>query len=226
MALGYGLAMASLQLGVQSIIIKPKRAIGPFVAHVTLRERHVDELEIVDHPVEQGALISDHAFKRPPEVTIECAWSDSPRASGIGGGLISAVTGTTAGVQSIITGNSPDQVRDVYLKLLALQNSATLIDVHTGKRSYKDMLIRSIMVDTDKDSEHVLNVTATLRQVLIATVRVVSIAAPKNQQADPQATVPSVDKGIKQLLPSPRTFNPTDAIMSLTPQSDLNLLTP
>src|SRR4051812_9475260 len=109
MALSYGLVMAGAQLGLQSVIIKPKRAIGPFVAHVTIRERHVDELDIVDHPVEQGAQISDHAFKRPPEVTIECAWSNSPRAAGFVGGLAGAITGTIAGVQSIISGNSPDR---------------------------------------------------------------------------------------------------------------------
>jgi hypothetical protein len=217
MALSYGLVMAGAQLGLQSVIIKPKRAIGPFVAHVTIRERHVDELDIVDHPVEQGAQISDHAFKRPPEVTIECAWSNSPRAAGLVGGLVGAVTGTVAGVQSILSGNSPDQVRDIYHKLIALQASATLIDVFTGKRPYRDMLIRSLLVETDKDTEHVLSVTVTLRQVLIATVRVVTIAAPKEDQADPESTLPAVDKGTKQLSVTARSLNLTEMIDALTP---------
>lgn len=226
MGLAYGIVAAAAQLGLQSILIRPKRAIGQFEAYVTIRERHSDDMEVVDHPVEQGASISDHAFKRPPEVVIECAWSNSPRASGLVSGLAQSVTGTVAGVQSILTGNSPDQVRDIYEKMRAVQSSATLIDVITGKRSYRDMLIKSLMVETDKDSEHCLNCTVTLRQVLIATVRVVSIAAPANQQTFAQSTMPPVDKGIKQLVPGPRNFNLTDAISTLTPESELNLLTP
>lgn len=53
------------------------RSIGSIVANITVRERHVDELQITDHPIEQGANISDHAFKRPEEVTIECSWTNS-----------------------------------------------------------------------------------------------------------------------------------------------------
>lgn len=217
MGIGYGAVMAGVQLGLQSILIKPKRTIGPFAAQVTIRERHTDELDVVDHPVEQGAQITDHAYKRPPEVMIECAWSNSPRANGILGGLVGAVTGTIAGVQSIITGNSPDQVRDVYTKLRGLQDNAILIDVITGKRPYKDMLIKSMIVETDKETEHILSVTVTLRQVLLATVRVVTISAPKEAQADPQSTSPLIDKGTKQLSVTARSVNLSDMIDALTP---------
>jgi hypothetical protein len=181
MALGYGLVAAGAQLGLESILIRPRRAIGPFEAHVTLRERHQDDLEVVDHPVEQGAQISDHAFKRPPEVVIECAWSDSPKPSGGIGGIIDSIAGV-GGVQSLITGNSVNQVRDVYDKLRALQSSAELIEVVTGKRTYTNMIVKSLTVETDKDTEHVLRVTVVLRQMLIASVRVVAISAPRETQ--------------------------------------------
>lgn len=219
MALGYGLVAAGAQLGLEAILIRPRRSIGPFTAHVTISERHSDELEIVDHPVEQGAQISDHAYKRPPEVIIECAWTNTPRpAGGFVGSLGAAVTGTVAGVQSIITGNSPDQVKDIYRRMLQLQASAELIEVVTGKRTYIDMLVKSLTAETDKDTEHVLRVTMTLRQVLRATVRIVTIAAPREQQADPQATLPIFNKGIKQPSSYAANFNLQAAIDSLTPQ--------
>lgn len=57
---------------------RPARSIGPIVAQVTISERHEDTLEITEHPVEQGAAIADHAFKRPATVVITAAWSNSP----------------------------------------------------------------------------------------------------------------------------------------------------
>lgn len=215
MSLGYGLVMAGAQLGLQSILIKPKRSIGPFEAQVTISERHIDEVDIADHPVELGAQISDHAYKRPPEVIIECAWSNSPRSIGLVGGIIAAVEGTADAVQSILTGNSPDQVRDVYERIVKLQQSITLIDVYTGKRVYRDMLIRQLMAETDKDTEHVLRVTFTLRQVQRVAVRTVSIGAAKEDQTDPQSTLPPVDKGTKQLDPVAQSFSVRDGQLSI-----------
>lgn len=218
MALGYGLVAAAAQLGLEAILIRPKRAISNFTAQVTLTERHVDEMDIVDHPVEQGAQISDHAYMRPPEVIIECAWSNTPRPSGgFLGSLSTAMEGTNAGVQSIITGNSPNQVRDVYQKLLQLQASRVLIEVVTGKRTYVNMLVRSLIVETDKQTENVLKVTVTLRQLLIASVRVGTIAAAKEDQAFPETTQSSADKGVVQLGVTVRSLNTQDLIMALTP---------
>lgn len=213
---GLGVVTAAVQLGVDAILVKPKRAIGPFVAHATVREVHYDDLEITDQPVEQGAVISDHAFKRPSEVLIECVWSDSKPNAGLIPGLVGAVTGTVAGVQSILSGNALDQVRDIYQKLLALQASRIPFDVFTGKRAYSNMLLASLSVETDRESENILRVNARLREVLMAQVQVVTIDAPPDQQAEPASTQPPVDKGFAQLGPAPR-FNMSAAVDALTP---------
>jgi hypothetical protein len=202
-----GYATAAIQLGVDAILVKPRRAIGPFTAHVTIKEVHSDDLEITEQPVDQGAAVTDHAYKRPAEVVIEAMWSNSPPSNNVVGGLMNAVTGTIEGVQSIITGNSVDQIRDIYQKLLQLQESRIPFDVYTGKRHYANMLVRSLIETTDKESENALRITASLRQVLIAQVSVRTIAAPKENQLDPESTMPSVDKGVKQ-LGSAGNFNP------------------
>lgn len=216
MAASIGLITAAAQLGLEAILVRPKRAIGPFEAQVTLREVHTDELEITDQPVEEGSLVTDHAFKRPSEVVIECAWSNSPQRLGLLSGLAGAVTGTVQGVNAIVTGNSLDQVRDVYQKLLDLQATRERFDVFTGKRVYKDMLIKSLRTDTDKESANILRVTVHLRQIIIATVQLVTISAPAEDQADPQSTLPSVDKGLKSLIPDPR-INMSAAVDAITP---------
>lgn len=51
------------------------RVFGGFIAEVTVREQHVDEMAITTHPVDRGAPITDHAFKMPAQLTIEAGWS-------------------------------------------------------------------------------------------------------------------------------------------------------
>src|ERR1700739_4345281 len=46
-----------------------------FVGQVTLEEIHHDEMEIEDHPIEQGAPITDHSFKKPAELTLHLGWA-------------------------------------------------------------------------------------------------------------------------------------------------------
>jgi hypothetical protein len=211
-----GVLTMAAQLGIQSILVKPKRGIGPFLAQVTLREKHSDELEMTDHPVEQGSQITDHAFMKPVEVIIECAWSNSPQAKGLIDGLVSAATSTVAGVSAIFSGNSIDQVRDVYQRLLALQRSRVLIDVFTGKRTYSNMLIKSLETETDKETANVLRCTVHLREVIIAQVQTVS-AVPAASQALPSSTQSVLDKGQKQLVDGAKTVNLGRAISALTP---------
>lgn len=216
MSQALGLVTAAVQLGVEAILVKPKRRIGSFEAHVTMREVHTDEIEITDQPVEQGARISDHAYKLPASLLVECAWSDSPPRVGLIDGLIGAVTGTVDGISSILNGTSLEQVRDIYQKLLALQASREPFDVYTGKRVYTNMLIKSLVVETDRESENVLRVTAQLREVLIAQVQIVTIGAPAEDQEEPENTCPDVDKGQRQLIPA-TNINLSAAIDAITP---------
>lgn len=211
-----GILTMAAQLGVEAILVKPKRSIGPFVAQVTISEVHTDELEITDHPVEMGAAVTDHAYMKPSELVVECAWSDSPQNIGLISGLAGAVTGTINGISSILSGAAPNQMRDTYLQLLILQKSRTPFDVFTGKRVYQDMVFKSLVVHTDKTKENVLSVTAHLRQVIIVQTQVLDLnSAPAENQLDPQSTSSLLDKGTKQLADGLPKINPGAAARSL-----------
>jgi hypothetical protein len=120
------------------------RMIGTIIPNVTLEEVNVDNMTITDHPVETGAQISDHAFMLPAEVQMTCGWSNS-------------------------TAKDETYARTVYQALLALQRSRQPFNVSTGKRQYRNMLIRTLMVTTNAESENTLMVIASLRQVLITS---------------------------------------------------------
>lgn len=202
MTVPVGFLVSGVQLGLQSILIKPRRSIGPFTAQVVIEESHTDEIEITDHPVEHGAQISDHAFKRPAEVVIRCGWSNSPSQPGLLGGIVAAARGTVAGVAALFSGSSASHVVEVYEKLLELQSKLITFDVQTGKRLYTDMLLRSLSTMSDSQNEQTLMVTAVLRQVIVVRTTTIARSAPSSRQSDPGATQSSVDVGTRQLLPT------------------------
>jgi len=145
----------------------------PYQAQVTVRERHRDELEITRHPVEFGASITDHAFKRPAEVIIQCGWSNSPSPSVAG-----KVASATEPSALIPWRKGGDFISNVYEALLKLQASRDPFVVYTGKRVYQNMLFASLDVETDETTENALMVTARLQEIIIAQVTVTEI--PRN----------------------------------------------
>lgn len=218
---------------------RPTRSIGAIVANVTVEERHRDDMEITDHPIEQGALVSDHAFKRPAEVTITVAWSNSPSApagllGGITGSLLDKVSGSVQnalqGIAAKAIGGSAlgnlavaklgdlkalgletalqvdsgrgvgtSAVQDVYRQLIALQLSAVPITVYTGKRAYRNMVIRSVDTDTTTKTENALVAVLVCREVFIVQTQVVAVSAAPADQANPLATAPIANDGAKQV---------------------------
>jgi len=154
-------------------LIQPSaRAIGMIFADVTVEENHRDEVIITQHPVEGGGVITDHAYKRPAEVEIRCGFSNS-----------------SAGYVGY--------VQEQYRALLALQLARQPFSVYTGKRRYRNMLIRGISVVTDPHSENVLMATVALQEIIIvstqttggtATGSSTAAAGTSGNQADPAST--------------------------------------
>jgi hypothetical protein len=155
------------------IFVPRNRSIGGIVAEVTIDEQARDELTITEHPIEQGAPIADHAFKRPATITIRAGWS-------VGGSMdLSAETG-------------------IYGLLLSWQAALMPMDVVTGKRSYKDMLIESISLTTDQASEFALMATLSCRQVILVstqTTKTTSTSSNPNNHSDPSSTTPILNRG-------------------------------
>lgn len=193
-----GLGVAGLILS-DYLLPGPRRSIGGIVATITIEEDHRDTLVITEHPVEQGATITDHAYKQPSEVRLRVGWSSA---------LINAGFGAF----------DPNYLQTIYNQLLQLQSDRIPFKIVTGKRSYSNMLIRSIGVTTDNITENVLFVTLDCKEVILVNTQVTSAPAstsdgpalplavgPTNVAAalkQPEATLSSVNVGSTQLLPS------------------------
>lgn len=158
------------------VTVRSRRSFGGFTAMVTVDEGHTDTLTITEHPVEQGAAITDHAFKNAAELTLNVGWSDSGENNDVG-------------------------VAEIYAQLLELQASREPFDVTTGKRNYKDMLIASLVTFTDEKTENALMVQVGLRQVIIVQTQTVTVP-PREVQAEPQKTAETTNTGTKQAVPA------------------------
>ncbi|KAA1194856.1 phage baseplate protein [Photorhabdus heterorhabditis] len=139
------------------------------VPSVVIAEKHTDALEITEHPVEIGAAVSDHAYKKPSEITMELGFAG-------GGSLLDFVDTSKIGLNM---GLSP---KETYQKILDLQELREPFKVITGKRTYENMLIKAIEVTTDRHSENVLLCTLTLREVIISSTQVVQVAEKESMK--------------------------------------------
>ncbi len=157
---------------------------------VTIEEQHHDEMEILDHPIEVGAPITDHTFKRPAELTLHLGWTAQQ--------LLELADDATQNEYL-------NALAEVYAQLLQGQANRVLYTVNTAKRVYQDMMVKGVSTLTDKENRNALMVTVTMRQLILVTTQIVSVSASPNLQANPMKTNPSVALA-RQTLRNGSTF--------------------
>ncbi len=213
-----GFAVAALQYGYNAIIPKVETRFGNLTGYITLEEVATDELEVTEHPIEQGASITDHAYQLPTELRMRISWSNSPNNGGLLGG-IRGLLNTGELLVSNILGKNVNQVKDIYQKLREAQAAREPMEVFTGKRMYRDMLIKSIVSSTDPKTQNVLDVTVIFKQIIRVTTSVARIErVPAANQRDAQSTLSPSNAGSKALKPTAnvdtdmfgRALNPRD----------------
>jgi len=221
-------------LGASDLFLQQSNQIGGIQVDTTLEEHYEDSLEITEHPVEAGAAITDHSFKRPMELVLTCGWSDSSASGALGlvSGLVATqspiaagLLGVASGISSLLTnpgaGSSgsftggamaaSDYVAGIYSNLLQLQESRQALSVTSGLRVYDSMLIQSLRVRRDQRTQYVLNVQAVLRQIIIVSTQTATLA-PQANQANPASTADLVNTGAQQLKSS-SNVSPLTAIL-------------
>ncbi len=147
--------MSILSQPIELFSIGPKRSFGGISGYVTIMENAVDAIEITQHPVQQGASITDHAFKKPIGFSIQMLFRDNQTLS----------------------------LKDIYQKLLELQSSFVPFNCVTPKRTYFNMLLLTLGQTTDKKTENCLAISATFQEVII--VPVVTTIVPRSQLKHP-----------------------------------------
>jgi hypothetical protein len=180
--LGVSIAIAAIEGLISPILIRP-RSIGGFIADVTVQEIADDELEITQIPVESGAAITDHAYKRPARLVIRAGWSNSSQQA---------------------EGNPAFDIQ-TYQAFLEMQRSLDPFQVVTGKRVYNDMLARRVTMVTDESTENALMMTVECQEIIFVTTQNVTVP-PASQMKNPDANAPTNPTG-QQTLQNGSQFN-------------------
>lgn len=195
--------------GFQDILLPDGTTMENFIAQATIEERHIDEMDICEHPIEQGAAITDHAYKLPAKLILRLGWSNSKSdsnlldiaASWIGavggqaGEIVSEAYGlVTAGLNLI---NSEDYVKKIYDNLQLLQTKRAIFSIYTPKRVYYNMMCRGLHTETDWTSANSLPILMDCQEVIL-TKRIDPLSA--EQLKNPASNAAPINNGTKQLI--------------------------
>lgn len=159
--------MSFLSQPISLFSIGPKRSFSTISDYITVTESTIDALEITQQPVQQGAMIADHVFKKPVTLAIQIKFP-------------------------YILSQSLSQI---YQQLLDLQTSFKPIDVVTPKRTYKSMLISALGQTTDKKTENCLAINVSFQEVILVTIQ--TTVVPKSQLRNPASNASTQNAGNK-----------------------------
>jgi hypothetical protein len=160
--------MGFLDQPLSLISIAPNRSFGGVNAYVTITESSNDTTTITKQPVQQGAAISDHKYNEPTTFSTSILFKNN---------LLSA------------------SLTKIYQNLLALQSTSVPFDVITPKRIYHNMLISTLAVTTDRNTENVLAVNVSFQEVII--VNVTTTQVPRTKQKNPGSNGATQNAGKK-----------------------------
>lgn len=154
------------------VTFSPRRSIGGFTATLTIEETGTDELVITDHPVQEGASITDHAYTKPALLSLRAQWGED---------------------------DARMPLDELYAKLLELQASRIPFDVITGRRMYKNMLVKALSMTNDQTTFGVLAVRFQLQQIITVQVETTAIP-PRAKQKQPGRTGATEKAGQKSAV--------------------------
>lgn len=200
-----GFAKGELQVLFQS---GPQRMIfgssgPPITNYITLLEEGEDELQITEHPVEQGTTISDHAYKLPARLNVRIVFTPASQNEFTTPFGAIPFSGFFQPGSIFSYGSAAAYLSQIYNTFLTLQQQRSLLQVITGKRAYSNMLVRSIGVSTDERTENVLMLSVGFREILLAQTQAVQTPTSEDPSAlaNPQANQPAISQGTQQLQP-------------------------
>jgi len=162
--------MSFLSVPISLFAVRPTRKIGEISANVVVDENTNDTLTITKQPVQQGASITDHAYKEPTVFSTTIYFKDNPAKS----------------------------LSKIYRELLDLQESRVPFTIITPKRIYNNMLISSISQTTDKSTENCLKINLSCQEILIVSVTTTQV--PRSKQRNPGTTGKTENVGKKSAL--------------------------
>ena len=175
-------------MAIEKIFLRKKRSIKgkdskgnpkTIVLDAYIEEIHSNKLDVTENPVELGANITDHAIILPKEVQLTVAVSDTPV------GFL-AFDAAVLNIANTFNPDSKTRSQQAYAEILELQESRQFIDIQTGLKEYKNMLMIGFDVAQDKDTARTIEAVLTFKEVLV--VKTEDLNLEKDQLKGDSAT--------------------------------------
>lgn len=180
------MSFLSQPITLQSLFGK-NRTIGSITVNVVINESTNDTLTITKQPVQQGASITDHAYKEPTAFSMSIHEKDN--------GLLAGLLDPFSSLLDTFSGNG---LSKLYQEFIDLQASRIPFDITTPKRIYRNMLLASIGVTTDKATENILALNLGFQEVIIVSVTTTQV--PRTRQRFSAVTGAIQNAGKKSAL--------------------------
>ena len=143
-----------------SQMVYVKTNIGGYFFDAILGSEHQRELQITQHPVQNGAAVTDHAVVQPAIVTMQIGMSDA-MATMVEGQFTESYTKSVS----------------AFRVLKQLQQLRQPLQVVTRIDTYQNMLIQSIDVPDDYKTLYGLRCTVTLQEIFVVNVEDTTVSA-------------------------------------------------
>jgi len=124
---------------------------GKFYFDAVFSTEHQASVTATNHPVQQGASISDHSYIEPDEVTIDIGMTDVMNDAG------------------------SDHSVNAYTTLRAIMEKREPVTLVTRLRTYQNMLITSMSAPDDQSTMNALRATIMFTHINIVSVSVVQV---------------------------------------------------
>lgn len=158
-----------------------------------VRDTHESTATVTEHPVEQGANISDHVRADLDSIVLEAIVSNFPitqpptQADGASSSVsdvdLTDRDGNEIGKARVLVFDGEfDRVRSVYDELRRLKDTGTIIGIITSLREYDSMILRAINPSRDVASGNMLTVKVEATQIRIVESEIVDAPVPDENQ--------------------------------------------
>lgn len=154
-----------------SVLHKPTPStVDSIQIDVSPSQQHSGDVDVTEHPVEQGSDISDNARPKQKQLTFEGFFTDTP-----------------------IPGRDPSRIgqlqegrsANAYQVLAGLRDSGSLVSVVTGLKTYQNMVITALTVPIDARTGDALRFSISFRAIRIVESQVdVHPATPRGKKKD------------------------------------------
>lgn len=128
-------------------------SINGYPIDAAITEEFVFDSDVTDHPVEEGADVTDHVRAKPLIITLDCIVSDTP--------IGAMVELRDADIEKHST--------DAYAQLQMIQEAREPVFIDTSLGRFVDMVLQSLSIPRASDTGDALKFKATFKQVIFVT---------------------------------------------------------